>query len=191
MHEDDKIMRIIRTSIVVFVVVFALVFAPAGKAWSANAADNHPSKAEVAAKKARTEAAKALAEAQKAMAEADETIRQAQMKREHARKIEKDAFQKMVSAGYYPSDITLTAQNGRVRAVFSHKKHLLRENLKCTACHPKIFIMKVDNNDVKHPGAFTMVSMKKGKYCGYCHNGDRAFSVEDLASCKLCHPKQL
>ena len=191
MHQDDKIMRIIPACLVVFIVAFALIFASAGMAWAAASAGSHAGKAEMAAKKARAEAAKALAEAQKAMAEADETIRQAQIKREQARKSEKDAFQKMVAAGYYPSDITLTAPNGRVHAVFSHKKHLLRENLKCTACHPKIFIMKVDDKNAGKQSAFTMANMRKGRYCGTCHNGKKAFSVDDLASCKRCHPKQL
>ena len=189
MHKDGKIMRVIQASIVAFVVAFALVLAPS-MARTANAASRHHSKAEMAAEKARAEAGKALAEAQKAMAEADATIRAAQKKREMARKIEKDAFQKMVSDGYYPSDITLTTPNGRVHAVFSHKKHLLREHLKCTQCHPKIFIMKVGNSVTKK-SVFTMKSMREGRYCGTCHNDKKAFSVADLASCKRCHPKQL
>lgn len=192
MHKDYKIKRVGQSGIVAVVVAFAFIFVTAGTAWTANGSLGHSAKAEMAAKKARAEAQKAIAEAQKAIAEADATIRKAQLKSEKARKSEKDAFQKMVAAGYYPSDITLTAPNGRVHAVFSHKKHLLRENLKCTQCHPKIFIMKVgDKNNVRRSKAFTMANMRKGKYCGTCHNGKKAFSVADLSSCKRCHPKQL
>ncbi len=190
MHKDGKVMRIVRASIVVFVAAFALVVAPASVAWTADSAASHSSNAEAAVKKARAEAAKALAEAQRAMAEVDAVIRKAESKRKQAQKIEKDAFQKMVTAGYYPTDITLTTPNGRIHAVFSHKKHLLREHLKCTQCHPKIFAMKV-GGDVVKKGVFTMESMKEGRYCGTCHNGKKAFSVAELASCKHCHPKQL
>ncbi len=188
---NDKIMKIILAGIVVFVAEFGLVFFPMDIARADDdAVVNTIDQVGTSAEKARMEAAKALAEAQKAMAEADDAIRKAKTKRQEAQKIQNDAFHKMVSDGYYPSDITLTTSDGKINAVFSHKKHLLREHLKCTQCHPKYFTMKVGDNVVKR-STFTMENMRKGRYCGGCHNGKKAFSVADLKSCKRCHPQQL
>ncbi len=156
-------------------------------AWAADVSASHKAKAKTEVEKFRIEAAQALAEAQKAMIKADEMMRIAQQQKEESRAKEKDAFQKMLAAGYYPSEITLTTPTGKVRAVFSHKKHLLREQLKCTECHPKVFSMS--KKDGKR--GFTMKSMKTGHYCGNCHDGKKAFSVEALDKCKRCHVKQL
>ncbi len=190
MNKEDGAKKIAQTAVMVFVVVLALCL-PGGNGMTAQAASGakHVVNSESAAARVRAEAAKALLEAQNAMDKADEMMRMAQKQKERSMSKEKDAFQKMVAAGYYPSDITLTAQNGRVHAVFSHRKHLLREHLKCTECHPKIFIMNTSREKKKK--GFTMANMRKGLYCGYCHNGKRAFSVADLAMCKRCHPKQL
>ncbi len=191
MNKEDGTKKIVQTAVMVFVVALALCL-PGGNGMTARAAaasGTHHIKAKTTAEKVRAEAAKALIEAQNAMDKADEMMRMAQKQKEKSMSKEKDAFQKMVSAGYYPSDITLTAPSGQVHAVFSHKKHLLRENLKCIECHPKIFIMNTTTERKKK--GFTMANMRKGLYCGYCHNGGRAFSVTNLAMCKRCHPKQL
>ncbi|VAW33196.1 hypothetical protein MNBD_DELTA03-609 [hydrothermal vent metagenome] len=189
MNKEDGAKKIAQTAVMVFVVALALCL-PGGNGTVAQAASGakHATN-EAAAAKVRAEAAKALLEAQNAMDKADEMMRMAQKQRQKSMSKEKDAFQKMVAAGYYPSDITLTAQNGQVHAVFSHRKHLLREHLKCTECHPRIFIMNAAREKKKK--GFTMANMRKGLYCGHCHNGKRAFSVADLAMCKRCHPKQL
>lgn len=64
--------------------------------------------------------------------------------------------------------------------VFSHTIHLQKKsrttsNLSCKTCH----ISKKDKNT-----HFTMADMDKGKSCGACHNGSRAFA---LANCTQCH----
>lgn len=68
--------------------------------------------------------------------------------------------------------------------LFSHQKHLSAGN-QCADCHDQIFQKKKGSTDVNN--ALTMKVMKKGKYCGSCHNGRKAFSVRK--SCKKCHVK--
>ncbi len=59
---------------------------------------------------------------------------------------------------------------------FSHKTHL--RTMQCNSCHNRIF--KAGPN----PRA-TMAQMEKGKSCGACHNGKKAFKVGE---CAKCHP---
>jgi c(7)-type cytochrome triheme protein len=50
----------------------------------------------------------------------------------------------------------------------------------CPACHNRIFNLVTKNNP-----DFTMAEMEKGKACGACHNGTKAFSVK--GDCTTCH----
>jgi c(7)-type cytochrome triheme protein len=61
--------------------------------------------------------------------------------------------------------------------VFSHKNHLSKKGIKnnCKACH------KEGTNKL---GRFSMADMEKGKSCGACHTGKKAFP---LANCEKCH----
>jgi len=59
--------------------------------------------------------------------------------------------------------------------IFDHTKH----DTDCQQCHPKIFHKKRNSDHVN------MKAMEKGKSCGACHNGKRAFSVK--ANCVICH----
>lgn len=59
--------------------------------------------------------------------------------------------------------------------VFSHSKH----GTNCNECHPKLFQKKANSNHVN------MKAMEKGRSCGTCHNGKRAFSV--TGDCAKCH----
>jgi c(7)-type cytochrome triheme protein len=99
------------------------------------------------------------------------------------------AFDKMVEAEYFPEEITLEDFKPENSSIFSHEKHLSREKLSCMRCHPDIFIMKVGDKAVKK-GQLTMEQMKKGKYCGTCHNGEDAFSISEKEFCGRCHPGQ-
>ena len=56
------------------------------------------------------------------------------------------------------------------------------KGLKCTDCHPKIFPMEKDTK-------FTMAEINEGKYCGACHNGQKAFKSMQLDNCRKCHKK--
>ena len=69
------------------------------------------------------------------------------------------------------------------KVTFSHEKHL-GQNMKCTDCHTKLFKMaKGQRSSLK------MADMNNGQACGACHDGTKAFSVKDAASCEKCHKK--
>ena len=60
---------------------------------------------------------------------------------------------------------------------FSHKKHLT-SNPNCSKCHPALFATGQSKRA-------TMNDMEKGKSCGACHNGRKAFGID---KCTTCHP---
>ncbi len=59
---------------------------------------------------------------------------------------------------------------------FSHKGHL--RTMQCGSCHSRIF--KAGPNP-----RVTMAQMEKGKSCGACHDGKKAFKIGE---CAKCHP---
>ncbi len=59
---------------------------------------------------------------------------------------------------------------------FSHKGHL--RTMQCGSCHSRIF--KAGPNP-----RVTMAQMEKGKSCGACHDGKKAFGIGE---CTKCHP---
>ncbi len=70
-----------------------------------------------------------------------------------------------------------------VRAViFEHKFHL-GQKFGCQSCHPALFGQKA--GEVEEKEDFTMESFNQGKYCGKCHDGTIAFSVN--TKCNWCH----
>ena len=76
-------------------------------------------------------------------------------------------------------DITYTTMDAG-KVVFSHKSHLQKKgrttpNFSCKACH---------NSSMEKNTHYTMADMEKGKSCGMCHNGTKAFV---LAKCTQCH----
>lgn len=61
--------------------------------------------------------------------------------------------------------------------VFPHWFHRIR--FRCKVCHGDLgFAFKAGGNDIN------MVKIIDGQYCGACHNGDVAWSIEN---CELCH----
>jgi c(7)-type cytochrome triheme protein len=61
------------------------------------------------------------------------------------------------------------------QARFSHPAH---EPLRCFQCHPGLF-----------PQAqlgFTHADMDRGRFCGGCHDGQRAAAVNKM-TCETCH----
>lgn len=61
--------------------------------------------------------------------------------------------------------------------VFPHWFHRMR--FRCKVCHADLdFKFKAGGNEI------SMVKIIDGQYCGACHNGDIAWSVEN---CNLCH----
>jgi c(7)-type cytochrome triheme protein len=62
-------------------------------------------------------------------------------------------------------------------AVFPHWFHRIR--FRCKVCHADLgFEFKAGGNEI------TMAKIIEGKYCGACHNGEIAWSVEN---CAMCH----
>ncbi|WP_298435965.1 cytochrome c3 family protein [Geobacter sp.] len=69
-----------------------------------------------------------------------------------------------------------TANAGKVQ--FGHPVHLSALGHDCTLCHNSVFTIGAKAAPV------TMAEMEKGKSCGTCHNGKRAFP---LSACTRCH----
>lgn len=68
-------------------------------------------------------------------------------------------------------------QNGMRPVVFPHWFHRIR--FRCKVCHHELgFEMRAGANKI------TMADIIEGKFCGMCHNGEVAWSVE---RCDLCH----
>lgn len=65
--------------------------------------------------------------------------------------------------------------------VFRHETHVAFENNRCTGCHPKPFRLLKPLKRVTHS------EMESGGSCGTCHDGKKAFGVEDPAACPVCH----
>jgi len=62
-------------------------------------------------------------------------------------------------------------------AVFPHWFHRIR--FRCKVCHADLgFKFQAGGNDIN------MLKIIDGQYCGACHNGEIAWSVEN---CNLCH----
>jgi len=76
-------------------------------------------------------------------------------------------------------DLTLKNKGGDV--VFSHEAHVDGMQLACTECHDKLYLSGKQHVTV------SMKQMQKGKSCGACHNGKKAFSVK--GACAKCHKK--
>jgi c(7)-type cytochrome triheme protein len=76
-------------------------------------------------------------------------------------------------------DIVFEVKKGKV--TFSHESHVKSAGLACQECHDKLFVTKAKDKKA------TMADMGKGKSCGACHNGKRAFTVK--GNCENCHQK--
>ena len=77
-------------------------------------------------------------------------------------------------------DITLKAK-GAGDVLFSHALHVDKTGLGCKECHTRLYL------DTKKHRKVTMKEMARGKSCGACHDGKRAFSVN--GDCARCHKK--
>jgi len=64
--------------------------------------------------------------------------------------------------------------------VFDGKAHSIK-GFTCNHCHEKLFEMKPGRSVMTHE------EFKKGKFCGACHNGIKAFNTLDTKKCRNCH----
>lgn len=88
-----------------------------------------------------------------------------------------------------PKDFTMTQTGDAAPVTFSHQQHAEAQKLKCNDCHTKIFQMKSGKTAEKQ-GPLTMAAMADGKFCGACHNGEKAFGVKAEDTCVKCHVKK-
>ncbi|MBI5675753.1 MAG: cytochrome c3 family protein [Nitrospirae bacterium] len=72
------------------------------------------------------------------------------------------------------------------KVVFDGKTHADAGN-KCKDCHPAIFPMKGPGKE--GAATITMADINAGKFCGTCHNGEKAFKSSDATLCGKCHKK--
>ncbi len=83
-----------------------------------------------------------------------------------------------------PPNLTFAkAANSPGTVTFSHQKHADAKITNCMDCHaPGKFQMKKASTT-----GINMAAMNEGKFCGACHNGEKAFSVKDAGACMRCH----
>lgn len=74
---------------------------------------------------------------------------------------------------------------GMASVLFSHEYHMSKARLKCSECHYALFTNRAQHKVVG------MAGMRKGKSCGACHNGKKAFDVADKKNCATCHNNML
>lgn len=83
-----------------------------------------------------------------------------------------------------PDDLKIpksTDSPGQV--VFNHTTHVDATNPDCTTCHPKTFRIVKASRTTRPP--ISHARMEKGQQCGMCHDGKKAFSLEE--DCTFCH----
>jgi c(7)-type cytochrome triheme protein len=80
-----------------------------------------------------------------------------------------------------PSGKTLEFAGGSMgKVTFDGATHANAGN-KCPDCHSGIFQMKMGSAKI------TMAEHQPGKFCGSCHNGEKAFAQQ--GNCGNCHKK--
>ena len=83
-----------------------------------------------------------------------------------------------------PSGKTVEFASPMGTVTFDGKAHA-DAGLKCADCHikPKLFAMKKGGDKI------SMAAINEGKFCGACHDGNKAFGVKAPADCAKCHKK--
>ena len=84
----------------------------------------------------------------------------------------------LIQAEYGDVILNRYAEENDMRPViFPHWFHRIR--FRCKVCHHELgFEMRAGSNDI------TMDDIVQGRFCGMCHNGEIAWSVDN---CDLCH----
>jgi c(7)-type cytochrome triheme protein len=81
--------------------------------------------------------------------------------------------------GFPPAMTFVRGEPSPGLVTFRHATHM-KASAACVNCHPKPFAMKASG---ARPGG----AMHGPDACGSCHDGARAFGVEDAAACERCH----
>ena len=89
------------------------------------------------------------------------------------------------SAAVAPDKAVEWEGKGAGKVIFEGNVHN-KNGLTCMTCHTKIFSKM--GKDL--PSAnITMKAMYAGEFCGFCHNGVKAFSAKEAVNCPKCHKK--
>lgn len=81
-----------------------------------------------------------------------------------------------------PPDLIFDRTIGESGAViFRHTTHTTFAGGKCAGCHPQPFKILHPTRRADHE------EMNAGRSCGACHDGKKAFGVDDGAQCQRCH----
>lgn len=67
---------------------------------------------------------------------------------------------------------------------FNHDTHIDAKQPDCTTCHPSMFRIVPKGSPVART-VVTHERMDKGELCGSCHDGEKAFAMDD--DCTYCH----
>lgn len=83
----------------------------------------------------------------------------------------------------YPArDFVYSETGSMLPVIYSHEKHIAL-GLTCDDCHPAIFEMRLGMADATKK--FNMKSIYEGKYCGACHDSEKAFGLEKCSGCHI------
>lgn len=82
-----------------------------------------------------------------------------------------------------PPGMELKWEHPMGTVIFSGQTHAEKGN-QCMDCHTETFQQK--HGSVK----MTMAGMNEGKWCGKCHNGEKAFGTQDPTQCMTCHKQK-
>lgn len=82
-----------------------------------------------------------------------------------------------------PGELTMTQSGDSPGPVaFRHTTHVDSDKPSCTTCHPREFRILKANAGKRPP--IRHDEMEKGRQCGACHDGKKAFAMDD---CTACH----
>jgi c(7)-type cytochrome triheme protein len=73
------------------------------------------------------------------------------------------------------------------QVTFNHSTHVDDAKPTCTTCHPRLFSILKDGAPAPR-AAIVHAKMEKGQQCGACHDGKKAFAIED--DCAACHAEK-
>ena len=89
-----------------------------------------------------------------------------------------------VQADDVPGKIVFKDTKSFAPVPFNHDTHK-SAGIGCGDCHDSLFKKKTGSTDVGN--VLNMKALRRGKYCGSCHDGKKAFSASK--KCKQCHQK--
>lgn len=90
-----------------------------------------------------------------------------------------------LAAPAVPEGVKLTWEGGGAGPVIFDGTVHAKQGLACDVCH-----VAGQFHTQKGADPITMDALKKDQYCGYCHNGTRAFSTKKTSDCGRCHKKK-